>query len=328
MKKYLLTLFVLIIMNLVLSYIPTEAQIRPNWPKGVTIGTSGIGGVYYVWGGGFAKLLHEKVGVTGSVEATGGPVHNLQLVEIKQLDFGLATAGPIYEGWQGLGWAKGKKHQNLRVIFPMYASYSHAYAFKKSGIKNIYDLHGKSVGVGAVGTTPAVYWPPLFELLGIKPNRIVNAGWSDLNSQMKDGMLDAVATISGLPWGLITELEIIHEVNVFGVKKADAEKFVAKYPFFSLGTIPAGMYKSNKDHNIETIAIWNFMTVHKDAPDDFIYEVVKKTYENVDILISAHSSAKEVKPEFIINSPIPLHPGAIRYYKEIGMKIPEKLIAQ
>jgi hypothetical protein len=69
------------------------------------------------------------------------------------------------------------------------------------------------------------------------------------------------------------------------------------------------------------------MAVHKDAPDDFVYEVLKKTFENVDILITTHASAKEVKPEFIISSPVPLHPGAVRYYREKGIKIPDKLIA-
>jgi TRAP transporter TAXI family solute receptor len=325
MKRIILH-FLLIVGFLFLVVNTCNAQAKLGWPKGVTIGTSGTGGVYFVWGGGFAKLLHDKMGITGNVEVTGGPVHNIQLTEVKQLDFGLATAGPIYEGWHGLGWAKGRKHQNLRVIFPMYASYAHAYALKKSGIKSIYDLNGKSVGVGAVGTTPAVYWPPLFELFGIKTGRIVNAGWSDLNSQMKDGMLDAVATISGLPWGLITELETIHEVNVFGVPKAEAEKFIAKYPFFSPGIIPKGLYKGNKEHDIETISIWNFMIVHRDAPDDFIYEVVKKTFDNLDVLIAVHSSAKEMKHEFIVYSPIPLHPGAVKYYREKGVKIPDKLI--
>jgi len=69
------------------------------------------------------------------------------------------------------------------------------------------------------------------------------------------------------------------------------------------------------------------MAVHKDAPDDFVYEVLKKTFENVDILITTHASAKEVKAEFIINGPVPLHPGAVRYYSEKGIKTPDKLIS-
>lgn len=305
-----------------------DAQIKPGWPKSVTIGAAPVGGVYFTWGGGFAKLLHDKMGIPGNVEVTGGPVHNTQLIEAKQLDFGMVTAAPVYEGWHGLGWAKGKKHQNPRMIFPMYASYLHAYALKKSGIKSIHDLNGKSFGAGPVGGTPATYYPLVFEVAGVKPSRIANAGSADLNSQLKDGMLDANGSFLGTPWGLIHEVETTHEVNIFGVPKADAEKFIAKYPFFSTGIIPKGMYKANRDFDIETVAVWNFMAVHKDAPGDFVYEVLKKTFENVDILITTHASAKEVKPEFIINSPVPLHPGAVRYYREKGIKIPDKLVLQ
>jgi len=306
--------------------IPALAQPKASWPKGATIGTSGIGGVYFVWGGGFAKLLNDKVGIPGSVEVTAGPVANVKLVAGKQLEFGLATSAPIYEGWTGQGWAKGEKYQNLRVIFPMFTSYAHAYAPKKTGIKEVKDLGGKTVGVGAVGTTPAVYWPIVFDMVGVQPGRMVNAGWSDLTSQMKDGMVDAVATISGLPWGSLTEMEVLQEMYVFALSKEQMEQCVAKYPYLSPGVIPKGTYKANLDVDLPTVTVWNFMVVHQDAPDDFVYEVVKKTYENVDILIAAHKSAKEVQAEAVVHSPIPLHPGAVKYYKEKGIAIPEKLM--
>lgn len=301
-------------------------QVKPGWPKAVTIGAAPVGGTYYIWMGGFAKLLNDKLGIPGSVEVTGGPVHNTQLVNAKQLDFGGVTAGPVWEGWTGEGWAKGKKHQNTRVIFPMYATYFQMYALKKSGIKTIHDLNGKSVGVGPVGGTPATYWPKILEVAGVKPGRIVNAGSADLNSQLKDGMLDANGQAVGLPWVIISEIEVTHEINILPIPKADAEKFIAKYPLFATGVIPKGYYKSNKDYDVETITVWNYMITHKDMPADFIYEVVKKSFENVNILIAAHASAKEMKPEAILTSPIPLHPGAIKYYQERGIKIPDKLI--
>jgi len=325
MKRFLVILsifFVSIFFTLAMS----EAQVKPGWPKSVTIGSASIGGTYYIWMGGFAKLLYEKMGIPGNVEVTGGSVHNPQLVDAKQIDFGPTTAGSLWEGFHGEGWAKGKKHQNPRVIFPMYATYFQMYALKKSGIKSIHDLNGKSVGVGPIGGTPATYWPKIFEAAGIKPGRIANAGSADLNSQLKDGMLDANGQSVGLPWVIISEIEVTHEINVLPIPKADAEKFIAKNPLFATGVIPKGFYKSNKDHDVETITVWNYMTVHKDASEDFVYEVVKKSFENVDILIAAHASAKEMKPEFIVTSPIPLHPGAVKYYKEKGIKIPDKLI--
>lgn len=327
MKKSWIVLTVAVI-ALLFGFSLSFAQEKPGWPKSVTIGAAPVGGTYYIWAGGFAKLLHDKMGIPGNVEVTGGPVHNTQLVDDKKLDFGMVTAGPVWEGWTGEGWAKGKKYQNPRVIFPMYTTYFQMYALKKSGIKNIHDLNGKSVGVGPVGGTPATYWPLIFEINSVKPARIVNAGSADLNSQLKDGMLDANGQSVGLPWVTITEIETTHDVAAFGVSGQDADRFLAKYPYFAKGMIPKGTYKSNAANDIETLTVWNFMTVHKDTPDDFVYEVIKKTFENVDILIATHKSATEVKPENIVYSPIPLHPAAIKYYKEKGIKLPDKLMAK
>jgi TRAP transporter TAXI family solute receptor len=165
-----------------------------------------------------------------------------------------------------------------------------------------------------------------FEIGGIKPSRIVHASSEDLNCSLKDGQLAANGQSVGLPWGIVSEVELTHEINVFGVAGAAASKFTEKYPFFSIGSIPKGTYRSNKDYDVPTINIWSFVLTHKELPEDFVYEVVKKTYENVNILIATHKSAEEVKPGNIVNSTIPLHPGAIKYYREVGIKLPERLI--
>ncbi|MDI6762249.1 MAG: TAXI family TRAP transporter solute-binding subunit [Thermodesulfobacteriota bacterium] len=326
MKRFLTILCIIFIVIFILTKM-SEAQKSPqHWPKSVTIGAAPLGGTYYIWVGGFIKLLQDKMGIPGYMVITGGPIHNTMLTDANKLDFGMVTATPLWEGWQGEAWAKGKKHQNSRAIFPMYASYFQMYSLKKSGIKSIYDLNGKRVGVGPIGGTPATYWPKILEMAGVKPGRIVNAESVHLNLQLVYETIDANSQAVGLPWMIITETEATHEINILSIPKTDAEKFVAKNPHFSPGVIPKGYYKSNKDYDIETITVWNFMIVHREAADDFVYEVVKKTFENVDILIATHPSAKETKPEYIVNSPIPLHPGALRYYKEKGIKIPEKLI--
>ena len=200
------------------------------------------------------------------------------------------------------------------------------YSLKKTGIKSIMDLNGKSVGVGPIGGTPATYWPLIFEVAGIKPGRIVNASSADLNSQLKDGMLDANGNSVGLPWVTITEVETTDPVNAYGVPSEVADKFIAKYPYFAKGVIPKGTYKSNPDQDLPTLTLWNFMVVPKDTPDDFVYEVVKATFDNVDILIATHKSASEVKTENVIYSPVPLHPGAVKFYQEKGITLPANLI--
>jgi TRAP transporter TAXI family solute receptor len=196
-----------------------QTQQKKDWPtKGVTIGAAPIGGVYYIWAGGPAKILGEKLGVPASVESTGGPVHNVQLVNAKELHFGMVTAAPAYEGWTGTGWAKGKKYQNIRAIFPMYTTYFQMYVMKKSGMKSIRDFNGKSIGTGPVGGTPATYWPMIIAEAGVKPKRIVNASSSDLDNQMKDGLLDANGQSVGLPWGLVSATETTHEIAVSVLK--------------------------------------------------------------------------------------------------------------
>jgi TRAP transporter TAXI family solute receptor len=316
----------LVMLSMLLICSAGFAQSKANWPKSVTVGAAPVGGTYFIWAGGFTKMLNDKMGIPGNVESTGGPVHNVQLVEGKKLDFAMVTNGPAAEGWTGEGWAKGKKYQNQRAIFPMYTTYFQMYSLSKTAIKSIKDFNGKSVGVGPIGGTPATYWPKIIEMAGVKPKRVVNAGSADLNSQLKDGMLDANGNSVGLPWSTITEVETTHDVNVYGVPDDVADKFIAKYPYFAKGFMPKGTYKSNKDKPLETLTLWNFMVVHKDTPDDFVYEVVKKTFENVDMLIAAHKSAEEVKVESVIYSPVPLHPGAVKYYKEKGIKLPENLI--
>ncbi len=323
MRKFLVILAALFF--LVGLALPALSQEKKGWPlKGVTIGAAPVGGVYYVWAGGPAKILTEKMGIPASVESTGGPVHNTQLVDKNELHFGMVTAAPVYEGWTGTGWAKGKKHQNVRVVFPMYTTYFHMYALKKSGIKSIKDLDGKIVGTGPVGGTPATYWPMILEEAGVKPKRIVNASSSDLDNQLKDGLIHANAQSVGLPWGLILSTETTHEIVVLGVEDDIATRFISKHPYFSKGIIPKGTYKS-APYDIPTVTVWNFMITHKDMPADFIYEFTKQIFKNKDILVSVHKSAQEVEPKNVLYSPIPLHPGAIKYYEEIGLKIPKEL---
>lgn len=311
-----------------ISGLKREVKVKPGWPKELTIGSAPVGGTYYAWGGGFATLLEEKVGIPGYRVITGGPLQNIRLVDRKKLDLGMVTSTPLWEGWHGEGWAKGKKYQNIRVMFPMYASYFQIYVRKTSGIKSLSDLNGKNIGVGPSGGTAATYWPKLLEMAGVKPGRIVRGDSATLHQQFKEGLLDANAQVVGLPWMLLKEIETTHEIQLISIPGAEAEKFLLKYPHFSLGVLPRGYYKSNADEEVETVTVWNFMITHQEAPEDLVYEIVKKTFEHVDLLISSHPAAKETRPENIVHSPVPLHPGAMRYYREKQIPLPHRVLTR
>lgn len=326
--KGLKVLFVCLIM-FQLSITTCLAQVKPGWPKNVNIASASIGGAVYLHASGFAKVLYEKMGIPASVEVGAGSTANVKLIDGNQATFGAFNAPTAYEGWEGAGWAKGKKYQDSRAIAHMNNTYFQLYALKKSGIKSIYDLNGKSVGVGPIGGAPHTLYPALFNELGIKPSRYVNAGISDLDSQLRDGMLDANANTTSVPWVTVKEIETVLDVNVFGVGSKDLEKapkFKGQYPFVAFNVIPKGMYKYNKDLDIETGIFGSFYAVHKSLPEDFVYEVVKKYFEHIDIVAAAHPSAREARVDGVLFSPVPLHPGAIKYYREKGLKIPERLI--
>jgi TRAP transporter TAXI family solute receptor len=300
-----------------------------HWPKNVNIASASIGGATYLAASGFAKILYEKMGVPASVEVGAGSTANVKLINDNQATFGCFNAPTAYEGWEGLGWAKGKKYQDSRIIAHQNNTYFQIYALKKTGIKGICDLNGKSVGVGPIGGAPHTLFPALFSELGIKPSRYVNAGIADLDSQLRDGMLDANANTTSVPWVTVKEIETVLDVNVFGVSSKDlamAPKFKEQYPFIAYTVIPKGTYKFNKDFDIETGIFGSFYAVHKSLPDDFVYEVVKKYFENIDIAAAAHASAKEARVDGALFSPLPLHPGAIKYYREKGLTIPDRLI--
>jgi TRAP transporter TAXI family solute receptor len=306
-----------------------QAQVKPGWPKDVSIAGATIGGATFLYSGGFAKLLYDKMGITASVEVTGGSVNNIKLGDNKEVTFTPSQAPMVYDGWHGLDWANGKKYQNIRAVFHMNNTYFQVYSMKKLGLKSIYDLTGKRVGVGEIGGGPNVFYRQILDGLGIKPV-FVNAGHSDIRSQLVDGLVHAGASISGIPWVVIKETEASHEANVFGVSMKDVQKlpkFMEHYPFVGNGIIPRGTYRANKDNDIETLTFGSFYYTHKDTAEDFVYEVVKKAFENIDILAAAHPSAREARPESIVYAGAPIHPGALKYYREKGIKIPDSLIA-
>lgn len=293
-------------------------------PDNVTIGAASVGGTYYVWGSGLAKVLRAE-DMNANVEVTGGPLHNIQLVNGGELALGLSTAAPAYEGFNGIEWADGQSYRNIRAVFPMYPSYFHWWALADSGIETLHDLDGKVVAMGPKGGTPDAYGRKVLAHAGIEPARMVNAGFSDIVNQLRDGLIDAALNTAGLPHPAVAETESTHEINVITVPPEISGSFIEEFPYFDTGVIPAGTYDAVTEDQ-PTLTIWNFVITGAELPEDFVYGVVKAAFENRDALIETHQSARNVVFENLDKITIPLHPGAIRYYREQGVEIPGRLI--
>ncbi len=308
--------------------VPASAQDREGWPTSLTIGTASQGGTYFIYGTGLAGLITESLGVNASGEVTGGPVQNATLVETGDHQIGLVTMGPAYEAWVGESeLAPGVEHKSLRALFPMYQTPFQAVALKSSGIESLADLEGKRVSVGPAGGTAATYWPRFFEINGITAD-ISYSGANDAVSQVKDGLIDAFAFAAGVPIAAFAQIAAENPVNIFAFTGDEAAKILEARPELSAFDIPGGLYEGYPDPQ-GTVSIWNFAVAHQEMPESLAYEITKLVMENNDRMLAIHATAAEtIAANTDKNSFLPYHPGAVRYYEEAGISIPDELKGQ
>lgn len=301
------------------------AQDKTGWPNELTIGTASQGGTYFVYGNGFASYIAEALGVNATGEVTGGPVQNVTLVETGDHLMGLVTMGPAYDAWNGKSeLAPGLEHKSIRALFPMYQTPFQVIVLKSSGITSVSDLAGKRVSVGPAGGTPGTYWPQFLTALGVNAT-ISNAGASDAVGQLGDGLIDAFAFAAGVPISAFAQMAAEKDVVMFGFSEAEMPKILEAFPAMAPLTIPAGTYAGH-DYDQPTVALWNFAIAHQDMPETLAYEITKLAMENPDRMVQIHAAASETKLEnWDKNTFMPYHPGAVRYFTEKGIALPDNL---
>ena len=320
-----LTNFAALAAAAVMSVSMAHAQDRTGWPSEITVGTASQGGTYFVYGNGLAGYIGEALGINASGEVTGGPVQNVTLTQMGDHDIGLVTMGPAYEAWTGRSeLAPGLEHKDIRALFPMYQTPFQVITLANSGISSVTDLAGKRVSVGPAGGTPGTYWPRFMESLGVNAT-ISNAGAADAASQLKDGLIDAFAFAAGVPISAFSQLAAEADVKMFGFNEAEHAMILEKHPEVSALTIPAGTYPGH-DYDQTTVAMWNFAIARADMPESLAYEIVKLVMENNDRMLQIHAAARETLLENVTNNGfLPFHPGAVRYFEEKGIAIPDEL---
>lgn len=298
---------------------------KTGWPNSMTIGTASQGGTYFIYGNGFGSYIADTLGISATGEVTGGPVQNVTLVETGDHLMGLVTMGPAYDAWMGESeLAPGLEHRSIRALFPMYQTPFQVVALKSSGITSVSDLEGKRVSVGPAGGTPGTYWPQFIETLGVKA-KISNAGASDAVGQVADGLVDAFAFAAGVPISAFAQISAEQDVVMFGFNEEELPKIMEAFPAMAPLTIPAGTY-SGHDYEQNTVALWNFAIAHQDMPDSLAYEITKLAMENPDRMVQIHAAARETLLEnWEKNSFMPFHAGAVKYYEEKGITIPDDL---
>jgi uncharacterized protein len=286
--------------------------------KQLTIGTASMGGAYYPVGTGIASLINKYVpGADVRVEVTGGAVENPRLVGGGDTDLGITNAGPGFAAYKG-NKPYPKAYPILSLGY-MYPSTLHMVTRQDSGIKTLEDLKGKRVGCGVAGGGTILMMKRLFPLLGmtikdIKPSYI---GYKDASLAVQDGNLDATFVLAGAPTSAIMELGMHRPIRFIDISQQTIDQFVEKYPYYTGVTIPKDFYKTPED--VLAVGAANLLIVNKDMDEELAYQITAATFGHIDEFQKVHPSAKVISLKTAPNSPVPLHPGAARFYKEKGV---------
>jgi TRAP transporter TAXI family solute receptor len=291
---------------------------EPNWPDQLAIGTASPGGTYYVYGEGLAKILTRALDLPVTREATEGPTQNIELLEAGEAKLGFVTIGIALQAWNATGvWAGKKPARSMRAIFPMYDTPFQLLVLEDTGTRTIAEMAGKRVGVGPRGGTSAAYFPQFFDTLKV-PVNVVFGEWAELAAQMHQRELDVLAVAAGVPFPSFVELEARDKVRYIAFGPDQIAALRLAMPELTPSRIPAGTYPSLLRH-YQTLGLYNFAVAHAGLPDDLVYSVVRAAFENHEEMTEAHAAAAATVPANVDrNSFLPLHPGAIRYYRQIG----------
>lgn len=295
---------------------------RERWPKAVTIGTGAVGGPFGIIAAGYARLISERLGVPANTRVTGGPEHNVQLVQLRQIEIGLTSIGPVLEGLQGVGWAPSKMDA-VRAVFPMYTSYAHFMVNADSPIRTVADLNGKVVNLQSRGGTSPFVGTRVLQLFAVRPRKIVHLSFADGAAAMRDKVIDANFVCVGAPVPAWAEAAKTRPTRFFGFSDDQVKLLTGEFPYLSPGGVPSGIYQDQNDR-IRTVQMFNATVVHRDVPEDFVYELVKVVLSNKDFLATFHRTALEHVASNISQVRLPLHPGAVRFYRELGTQLAEE----
>jgi uncharacterized protein len=296
-----------------------------DWPKSLTLGAAGPGGVFYLYGEELTRILTEKFGIAAGIAPSQGSVHNIQLIEHGDVQLAMISMAIGLEGWNGTGdWTKGQKFRQIRALFPMYETPFHAVALRRSGITTLVKLDKKRVGVGPRVALAAVYAPRIFGALGISAE-MRYGGFDTQGTELLQGEIDAVLVGTVAPMPSIQDVESKEHVIFMCPSPEQIEVFRKAMPELSPSEIAAGTYRS-LDKDCVTVGLYNFVVARADLQDDLAYQLVKAVFENQPRLQKAHPAARETIPQNAVKDTfLPFHPGAVRYYREIGIKIPDEL---
>ncbi len=292
----------------------------------ITIGTGGVTGVYYPTGGAICRLVNKmrkETGIRCSVESTGGSIYNINTIRAGELEFGVAQSDWQYHAYNGTSKFKDAgPFKELRAVFSIHPEPFTVVARADAGIKTFEDLKGKRVNIGNPGSGQRGTMEVLMDALGWTIDDFALATElkaSEQSAALCDNQIDAMVYTVGHPSGSIQEATTACDSVLVEVSGPAVDKLIEENPFYRAATIPGGMYRGNPD-DVKTFGVGATLVTSANVSEKAVYTVVKAVFDNFEDFKKLHPAFANLKPEEMIKDGLsaPLHPGAVKYYKERG----------
>ena len=293
--------------------------------KFVTVGTGGVTGVYYAVGGAVCRLMNKdraKTGLRCSVESTGGSVFNVNAIKSGELEFGLTQSDIQYNASKGEGQLKGKADPDLRAVFSVHPEPFTVLARKDAGVTKFEDFKGKRFNVGNPGSgTLASMEELLAQMKWTKADFSLAAELKadEQGTALCDNKIDGFYYGVGHPSAAIQDPTIACGAKLIPMTGPAIDALLAAHPYYAKATIPGGMYANNPNPT-ETYGVLATVVTSAKVADDTVYAMTRAVFENFDEFKKLHPAFANLEPKDMIKNGLsaPLHPGAIKYYKEKG----------
>jgi TRAP transporter TAXI family solute receptor len=290
----------------------------------LSVATGGTTGTYYPIGGAIAQTVSKHApNLQVTAETGNASAANLNLIGTHGIEIAFAQNDVTYWAYHGKFMFKAP-FKNIRAIASLYPEHVHLITLKKSGIRDLMDLKGKRVSVGAPGSGVEADVRGIFQVAGLKYAQL-KADFLDFNAttqRFKDNQIDAGFVVAGYPVASIMDLATTSDIQLIDFDEAFLNKLIKDFPYFIKSSIPANTYRGVTTET-KTPAVMAILVCDADVPETTIYQFTKALWDNIDEVQKSHAKAKLITLKTAMDGlTVPLHPGAAKYYREKGVKLP------
>jgi len=317
-------LFIGVVILCVMVFVsPLRPDVAHSAKKLITLASGWVVGVYFPLAGALSRIAYEKIpDVKITVESSGASVANAKLIASGDADMAILQNDIAFYALKGVKPMFDKPIANMRGMTSLYEEHIQIQTRKDANIRSPKDLKGKRVAVGPLGSGTEQNTIQILEAYGLTfadLSRVERLTATESGDYLKDGRIDAAFYTTGVGAAALVDVAMMIDTVIVPVDSAHADILVKKYPFYSKTVVPKGSYKG-VDQDVPAVCVLAILVTRAELEEDVVYKITKAMYENIKDIERAHAKGKEVKLEkATVGMPIPLHPGAEKYFREKGI---------